>query len=114
MQVFVIVRNFLWFFLLLVGRHFLSLLTNNASFPKSTIAQIPTTEWSEGQASMDLEGILYFPNERLQISGGSEFDPVTTLIIADQVEFTGNTTTANLDGSVVRDNPAFVTVTLVE
>ncbi len=67
-----------------------------------------------GQASMDLEGILYFPNQRLQIAGGSEFDPVTTLIIADQVEFTGNTTTGNLDGSVVRANPAFVTVTLVE
>ena len=67
-----------------------------------------------GQASMDLEGILYFPNQRLQIAGGSEFDPVTTLIIADQVEFTGSTTTGNLDGSVVRANPAFVTVTLVE
>ncbi len=52
--------------------------------------------------------------QRLQIAGGSEFDPVTTLIIADQVEFTGNTTTGNLDGSVVRANPAFVTVTLVE
>jgi hypothetical protein len=67
-----------------------------------------------GQASMDLEGILYFPNQRLKIAGGSEFDPVTTMIIADTVEFTGNTTTANLDGSVVRANPAFVTVTLVE
>jgi hypothetical protein len=67
-----------------------------------------------GQATMDLEGILYFPNQNLQIAGGSEFDPVTTMIIADTVNFTGNTTTGNLDGSVVRDNPAFVTVTLVE
>ena len=67
-----------------------------------------------GQSNMTLEGILYFPNQSLKFSGGGVIDPVTTVIVADTVEFTGNTTTDNIDGSVVTGNPFLIVVHLVE
>ncbi len=67
-----------------------------------------------GQSNMTMEGILYFPNQDLKFSGGGTIDPVTTLIAANTAEFTGNTTTDNLDGSVVTGNPFLIVVNLVE
>ncbi len=67
-----------------------------------------------GGASFNLEGILYFPNQHLKFSGGTEIDPVTSLIVADTIEFTGHTLVADLDGSAIMANPNLVTVTLVE
>jgi hypothetical protein len=67
-----------------------------------------------GQSSMDLEGILYFPTHDLKIAGGGTVDPVTTIIAANTVEFTGNTITDNLDNSPVSNNPFLIVVNLVE
>jgi hypothetical protein len=67
-----------------------------------------------GSADMNLEGILYFPNADLKFAGGTTIDPVTTLIIADTVEFTGNTEVDDFDGSAITANPNFITVKLVE
>ena len=67
-----------------------------------------------GQSSMNLEGILYFPNQNLKFAGGGAIDPVSTVIVADTIDFTGNTTTDNLDGSAVTGNPFLIVVNLVE
>ena len=67
-----------------------------------------------GQSVMNLEGILYFPNQDLKFAGGGTLDPVTTVIVANTVDFTGNTTTDNLDGSAVSGNPFLIVVNLVE
>jgi hypothetical protein len=67
-----------------------------------------------GQSSMNLEGILYFPTHDLNFAGGGTIDPVTTVIVANTVSFTGNTTTDNLDGSSVTGNPFLIVVNLVE
>ena len=67
-----------------------------------------------GQASVSLEGILYFPNQDLKFAGGSTTNPVPAIIVANTVEFTGNTNTGGFDGSVVIENPFLVDVSLVE
>ncbi len=67
-----------------------------------------------GGATMDLEGILYFPNQDLQFTGGTTIDPVTTLIVADTITFSGNTEVDDFDGSAINANPNLITVTLVE
>ncbi len=67
-----------------------------------------------GGATMDLEGILYFPNQDLQFTGGTTIDPVTTLIVADTITFSGITEVDDFDGSAINANPNLITVTLVE
>ncbi len=47
-------------------------------------------------------------------AGDTTIDPVTTLIIADTIEFTGNTEVDDFDGSAISANPNFITVKLVE
>ncbi len=67
-----------------------------------------------GGATMNLEGILYFPNQDLQFSGGTTIDPVTTLIVADTITFSGITEVDDFDGSAIQANPNLITVQLVE
>ena len=67
-----------------------------------------------GQTNINLEGILYFPNQRIKFAGGSTNDPVSSLIVADTIEFTGDTEVADLNNSVVQGNPLLTSVTLVE
>jgi len=50
----------------------------------------------------------------LKFAGGTTIDPVTTLIIADTIEFTGHTEVDDFDGSAITANPNFITVRLVE
>jgi hypothetical protein len=67
-----------------------------------------------GGATMNLEGILYFPNQDLQFTGGTTIDPVTTLIVADTITFSGNTEVDDFNDSAIKANPFLITVTLVE
>ena len=67
-----------------------------------------------GQASMTLEGILYFPNQDLLFAGGSAIEPSATFIVANTVDFSGNTEINNVEGSVVESNPQLTEVTLLE
>ena len=65
--------------------------------------------------NIELEGIIYMPNQNVKVAGGSVVDPVSTIIVADTVDFTGNTNgAADLNGSVVQESPFLVTSTLVE
>jgi hypothetical protein len=67
-----------------------------------------------GGATMNLEGILYFPNQNLLFAGGSEIDPVTTFIVADTINFVGNTNVGDFDASGILADPNLISVQLVE
>jgi len=67
-----------------------------------------------GGSETYLEGIIYFPNSQVKISGGSSLDANKTLIIANTVVFTGNTVVGGIDSSVIKANPNLVTLKLVE
>jgi hypothetical protein len=62
---------------------------------------------------MNLDGILYFPNQNIKFAGGSSLDATSSIIIADTVTFTGNTE-IGLTGAAVSANPLLVTAKLVE
>jgi hypothetical protein len=67
-----------------------------------------------GGATMNLEGIMYFPNQNLLFAGGSEIDPVTTFIVADTIDFVGNTNVGDFDASGILADPNLISVQLVE
>ncbi len=67
-----------------------------------------------GGATMNLEGIMYFPNQNLLFAGGSEIDPVTTFIVADTINFVGNTNVGDFDASGILADPNLISVQLVE
>ena len=43
-----------------------------------------------GGSNMDLEGILYFPNQAVKFAGGTSFEKENMVLITDTVDFTGN------------------------
>ena len=43
-----------------------------------------------GGVTMDLTGILYFPNQHVEFTGGSTTDDADVLLVASTVKFTGN------------------------
>ena len=43
-----------------------------------------------GGVTMDLTGILYFPNQHVEMTGGSSTDEIEILLVASTVAFTGN------------------------
>ncbi|MEQ8604732.1 MAG: hypothetical protein RIB45_15570 [Marivibrio sp.] len=67
-----------------------------------------------GGVGMTLEGIVYFPNHNAKVAGGASLSLNETMIIADTVTFTGNTSVGNISGSVEQSNPDLVSVRLVE
>ncbi|MEE8084149.1 MAG: hypothetical protein V3T46_02900, partial [Alphaproteobacteria bacterium] len=72
------------------------------------------THTFSGGASMHVEGILYFPNQGVKFSGGSALDSTTSLIIADTVEFVGNTDIDGFSNTQSIANPLLIEATLVE
>lgn len=67
-----------------------------------------------GGSSMDLEGILYFPSQDLNFSGGTSLDTSASMIIANTVSFTGQSHLGNLEDSAVQTNTSLITAVLVE
>ena len=67
-----------------------------------------------GGATMHLEGILYFPSTDVKYAGGSSFDTNASLIIADEVQITGNTNLGDFDGSATQANTLLIKARLVE
>ncbi|HEX6114065.1 MAG TPA: pilus assembly protein TadG-related protein [Geminicoccaceae bacterium] len=57
-----------------------------------------------GGVTMDLNGILYFPNQHVEMTGGSSTDELEILLVASTVAFTGNSyLNADYAGSVLPD-----------
>lgn len=66
-----------------------------------------------GGSDMDLNGILYFPNQDVQFAGGSELEAAGAYIVADTVTFTGDTE-IELETVSTLSNPLFTRGVLVE
>lgn len=67
-----------------------------------------------GQAGTSLQGILYFPNQRLNFAGGTSSDPVPSFIVADEIKFTGHTNISDPSATTVVPSKYLVTIALVE
>ncbi len=67
-----------------------------------------------GGSNMDIEGILYFPSQDVSFAGGTTLDVSSSLIIANSLNFTGQSSLGNLKGSVVETSPYLVFARLVE
>lgn len=67
-----------------------------------------------GQASMDLEGILYFPTTDVKFAGGSSFDVSATMLIADEIDIVGNTNLGDFDGSATETSNLLIQAWLAE
>jgi hypothetical protein len=78
------------------------------------LAPTNVTHNMTGGATMDLEGILYFPTTDVKYAGGSAFDISATMIIADEVEITGNTNLGDFDGSATQANTLLIEAWLAE
>ena len=63
---------------------------------------------------MDLEGILYFPVQDVTFAGGASLDISATMIIADEVNITGNTNLGDFDGSATTANKLLIEAWLAE
>jgi hypothetical protein len=72
------------------------------------------THTFSGQSDTSLQGILYFPNQQLNFSGGSVTDPVPTIIVADKVNFTGQTNIGDPAAPTVVPSKYMIKVALVE
>ncbi|MEE8507199.1 MAG: hypothetical protein V3S40_13385 [Kiloniellales bacterium] len=66
-----------------------------------------------GNAEMDFDGVMYFPNQAVQFSGNSELEDSEAVIIADTVSFTGNTE-VELETEPDPANPLLAEASLVE
>jgi hypothetical protein len=67
-----------------------------------------------GQANTSLEGILYFPNQELNFSGGTATDPVPTIIVADKIKFSGQSNFSDPTAPTAAPNKYLIKVALVE
>lgn len=67
-----------------------------------------------GGATMDLEGILYFPVQDVKFAGGSSFDVSASMLIADEVDIVGNTNLGDFDGSATQANTLLIESRLAE
>ncbi len=65
-----------------------------------------------GGSNMVLNGVLYFPSQAIDFSGGSNLNDSQAMIIADTVEFTGSTV-VDLS-NVTTTNPLLAQATLLE
>ena len=72
------------------------------------------THYLTGGATMSLDGILYFPNQDVKYAGGTAFDTNASIIIADEVEMTGNTALGDFDNSASQANKVLIEARLVE
>jgi Flp pilus assembly protein TadG len=79
---------------------------------RNTVGNI--THTFSGGSTMNLEGILYFPNQDVRFSGGSELNTSTSLIIADTVTFVGNTNIGGFEDTPILQNPLLIEATLIE
>lgn len=67
-----------------------------------------------GGATMDLEGILYFPTTDVKYAGGSSFDTNASMVIADEIDIVGNTNLGDFDGSATQANTLLIEAWLAE
>lgn len=67
-----------------------------------------------GGSNMRLDGIFYFPKQGVNFSGGSSLTQSASLIVADTMNFTGQSHVGNFEDSPVMSSPYLKAVRLVE
>ena len=67
-----------------------------------------------GSATMDLEGILYFPGQDVAYAGGSSLDATASLLIARTVTFVGSSELGDFSSSAVAANNMLISASLIE
>ena len=67
-----------------------------------------------GGATMQIEGIVYFPSVDIAFSGGSALQSSAAIIIADEVSFTGDAFMGGFENSPILGNPLLTQARLVE
>lgn len=67
-----------------------------------------------GGANMDLDGIIYFPNNAVTFTGGSSLDLSSSMLLADSVTFAGQSFVGDFENSTVATNQVLVSTSLVE
>ena len=67
-----------------------------------------------GNSETRLDGILYFPRQRLLFSGGSEVSPTASLLIANSITFAGNTEIGDVKDSPAMANSGLLQARLVQ
>ncbi len=67
-----------------------------------------------GGSTMQLEGVLYFPSTDVAFSGGSSVQSSAAVIIADEVNFTGDAFLGGFENSPILGNPLLTQARLVE
>ncbi len=76
-----------------------------------------TTHFLTGGSNMTLNGILYFPTSDLNFTGGSALTESASIIIADEVTFTGDAFLGGFDtapGNAILGNALMLQATLLE
>ncbi|MDP2997307.1 MAG: pilus assembly protein TadG-related protein [Bryobacterales bacterium] len=87
-------------------------LAGMAFFQDRTIISTETQKFNGG-ANMVIDGAIYFPNSPMQFTGSSSNSGYTYLV-ADTVEFTGNSTLRNNTSSLAQGSPLRVVATVAE
>lgn len=82
-------------------------------FYQDRLAEAGGTHSFTGGADTHLTGILYFPNQAVKFAGGSEMEGSSTIIVADTIEFSGNSEIELQDPSL-NGNPLLAQAVLVE
>ena len=67
-----------------------------------------------GGSEQRLDGIVYLPTTDLGFSGGSATAESPTMLIADLIDFSGNTFLGDLDNSAAASSPLLVSASFVE
>ena len=67
-----------------------------------------------GGATMQLEGIVYFPSVDMVFSGGALLQSAGAIIIADEISFTGNAFLGGFENSPILGNPLLIRARLLE
>ncbi len=74
----------------------------------------PFTHSFEGGADMQLDGIIYAPNQAIKFAGGSAGTASKAMIVSATVSFTGNTTFGGMSSTTIAKSPFFSFARLVE
>jgi len=82
-------------------------------FYQDRLAEAGGTQSFAGGSESHLTGLLYFPNQAVKFAGGSELEGSSTMIVADTIEFTGNSE-IELDDPTLIGNPLLAQAVLVE
>ena len=67
-----------------------------------------------GGSNMFVQGIMYFPNQDIEFTGGNSLQSTSAIIIADEIKFSGDAYVGGFENSPIIGNPLLIQATLVD